>query len=343
MLRRPNAPILATIAATIALAAAILLVAAVTSGCSIRSASAATKGYSFAAYGDIRPDSSAPDADYGAGFQHVMAKLGVMPHAFDVVAGDLIQNASGGYALSTTEQKYNNMLSQLGPDAQVPHVWVIGNHEGVQTQTGSGAFAAVLHRGPHWYTYSYGTGTADQPRVTVIVLSTEEPGMTGRIGYYGEGDSRNSAQAQFLANALRAHAGDQHTYLVVALHRPIADPKPDDSFDTNGERVPLEKLFAKYGVDLVIDGHVHAYVRHVMPSGLPYMTIGTGGSPLYSEHTTTHTSPGVDARRVFHQYGFTMFHVDGQGMSAVTYNVDPATWKWHVSDRFTVPQQPPAG
>jgi hypothetical protein len=332
--------VLIALAVVVAVAA---LGAAIASGCSIRSASAGSSGYSFAAYGDIRPDPSSPTASYGPGFDHVMAKLGTIPHAFDVVMGDIIQNASGGYTLSTTEQKYNNMLSQLGPDAQFRHVWVVGNHEGVQTQTGSAAFAAVLHRGPHWYTYSYGAGTSGQPRVLVIVLSTEEPGMTGRIGYYGEGNPNDSPQADWLVNTLRAHAHDANTYLVVALHRPIADPKPQDSFDTNGERIPLENLFAKYGVDLVLDGHVHAYVRHLMPSGLPYMTIGTGGSPLYSEHTTTHTSPGVDMRRVFHQYGFTIFRVGSNAMSGTTYSLDPTTWKWHVSDRFTVPQQQPQG
>ena len=335
--RRPGASI------AFAAIAAAALAASVVAGCSIRQASATTGGYSFAAYGDIRPDSSAPNADYGPGFHHVMSRLGGMPHAFDVVMGDLIQNASGRYKLSTTEQKYNDMLSQLGPDAQIRHVWVVGNHEGVQTQTGSGAFAAVLQRGPHWYTYSYRDGTAGRPTTLVITLSTEEPGMIGRIGYHGEGDSRNSAQADFLVNTLRAHANDPHTYLVVALHRPITDPKPGESFDVNGERLPLEHLFAKYGVDLVLDGHVHAYVRHVMPSGLPYMTIGTGGSPLYGEHATTHTTPGVDGRRVFYHYGFTMFQVNGAGMTATTYSLDPSTWKWSISDRFTVPQQRPAG
>jgi 3',5'-cyclic AMP phosphodiesterase CpdA len=335
--RRPTAPI----ALAIAVAAAVLAAGTV-AGCSIRPASAATqKGYAFAAYGDIRPDSSSPTADYGPGFHRVMAKLGSLPHAFDVVVGDIIQNASGGYSLATTEQKYNDMLSQLGPDAQVPHVWVVGNHEGVQTETGAGAFSAVLHPGPHWYTYSYGDGTAQRPRVVVIVLSTEEPGMTGRIGYYGVGDSRNSAQADFLVHALQAHAGDQHTYLVVALHRPIADPKPNESFDVNGERLPLEHLFARFGVDLVLDGHVHAYVRHVMPDGRPYITVGTGGSPLYSPRTTVTTSPGTDARRIFGQYGFTLFRVDSEGMAGTTFSLDTSTGKWRVSDRFSVPQQAP--
>ncbi len=167
--------------------------------------------------------------------------------------------------------------------------------------------------------------------------------MTGRIGYYGVGDPRNSAQADWLANTLRAHAKDPNTYLVVAMHRPIADPKPHESFATNGERVPLEQLFAKYGVDLVLNGHVHAYIRHVMPSGLPYTTIGTGGSPLYSPHSASTTSPGTDAKRIFYQYGFTMFHMTAGKLTATTYSVDPYTWQWRVSDTFTVPQQQPTG
>ena len=325
-----------------AILATAVLAAWLVAGCSIHPASAATQsGYSFAAYGDIRPDSSSPTADYGPGFHSVMAKLDGLPHAFDVVVGDIIQNASGRYKLATTEQKYNDMLSQLGPDARLPHVWVVGNHEGVQTPTGAGAFAAVLHPGPRWYAYSYGDGTAEQPRVLVIVLSTEEAGLTGRIGYYGVGDGRNSAQADFLVNALQTHAGDQHTYLVVAMHRPITDPKPGESFDVNGERLPLEHLFARYGVDLVLNGHVHAYVRHVMPNGQPYVTVGTGGSPLYSPRTTVTTSPGTDARRIFGQYGFTLFRVNTEGMAGTTFSLDTSTGRWRVSDRFSVPQQQP--
>ena len=337
---------LAAVAAVTAVAALAVV------GCAGNHASAAsthtgavsTTGYSFAAYGDIRPDSSALNAGYGPGFRHVIAKLGSMPHAFDVVMGDIIQNASGGASLAETKTKYDNMFSQLGPDARFPHVWVVGNHEGVQTKAGAAAFAAKLHPGPRWYTYSYGSGTATQPRVLVIVLSTEEPGLAGRIGYYGEGDSRNSAQANFLVDTLRAHANDPYTYLVVAMHRPIADPKPGESFDVNGERIPLEHLFAKYGVDLVLDGHIHAYVRHDMPNSQPYMTIGTGGSPLYGPRSTVGTSPGVDKSRVFDHYGFTMFHMSGGGtLVGTTYSVDPPTWRWHVSDTFSVPQQQPTG
>ncbi len=166
--------------------------------------------------------------------------------------------------------------------------------------------------------------------------------MIGRIGYHGEGNPRNSAQADFLVNTLRANANDPHTYLVVAMHRPIADPKPHESFAVNGERVPLEKLFVKYGVDLVLNGHVHAYVRHDMSNGQPYMTIGTGGSPLYGPHSTTDTQPGIDRARLFYQYGFTMFRVRSDGtMTGTTYSLDPSTWSWHVSDRFSVPQQQP--
>jgi hypothetical protein len=65
----------------LAAVAAVAAVAVAAAGCAGTRAGAVSEhtgavsapGYSFAAYGDIRPDSSALKADYGPGFRHVMA------------------------------------------------------------------------------------------------------------------------------------------------------------------------------------------------------------------------------------------------------------------------------
>jgi hypothetical protein len=294
--------------------------------------------YSFMAYGDFRPNDGSPTAAYPAGWQHTADKMGTIPHAFDVVAGDMVQGLSGTDTLTDDLAKYDHMLNSLGSDAALPRVWTPGNHENFGSANYRQAFEQKISSA-HWRSFSYGDGTAANPRVTVLALSTEEPGLTNRIGYYGETDSRNSAQAKWLVDYLKGHGDDPNTFLVAVFHRPLADPKTGE---TSPDRVALENLFTKYGVDLVINAHVHGYVRHTMPDGTPYLVDGHAGATLYDETVYQHTSPGTDSAKVFHKYGFVQFDVKTDGtMAGTMYACDPATWGWSVADTFTVPQQVP--
>ena len=321
-----------------ALAVAVLVLA----GCGLprhpQASAAGTVAYRFVAYGDFRPNDGSPTAAYPAGWQHTAAKMGTMPHAFDIVAGDEIQGLGGSDTLANDLAKYTHLLSSLGPDVKLPHVWVPGNHENFGSANYRTAYEQKISAA-HWRAFSYGSGTAAKPRVTVLALSTEEPGLTNRLGYYGESDSRNSAQAKWLVDYLKAHAADAHTFLIAVFHRPLADPKKGE---VSPDRARLENLFTKYGVDLVINAHVHGYVRHMMPDGTPYLVDGNAGATLYDETVYQHTTPGTDAKKVFHKYGFVRFNVRTDGtMAATAYAVNPSTWTWSVSDRFTVRQQRP--
>ena len=323
----------------VAVAIAVLTITGFVVSTHSRARAAGSVAYSFVAYGDFRPNDGSPSAAYPAGWQHTADKMGTIPHAFDIVAGDMVQGLSGSDTLSDDLAKYDHLMNSLGPDASLPHVWTPGNHENFGSANYRQAYEQKINTA-HWRAFSYGDATAANPRVTVLALSTEEPGLTNRFGYYGESDSRNSAQAKWLVSYLQQHGGDAHTFLVALFHRPLADPKDGE---TPSERVAVETLFDKYGVDLVINAHVHGYVRHTMPDGTPYLIDGNAGASLYDETVYAHTTPGVDSAKVFHKYGFVRFDVKDDGtMAATTYATDPSTWTWSVDDTFTVPQQLPA-
>jgi hypothetical protein len=115
------------------------------------------------------------------------------------------------------------------------------------------------------------------------VLNTNEPGYAEHIGFYGIGDARNSAQANWLVQALRAIVG-KRAWIIVALHHPLLDPKVGAAFATTAktERDALVKLFRDYGVDLVLQGDVHDYRRHRQTDGTDYVTEGMAGAPPYA-------------------------------------------------------------
>ncbi len=331
-----------------AVAVAVLSIAAFAMSSTHSSARAATAdpvAYSFIVWGDIRPGSTALHASYSAGWQHVRDKMAATPHAFDVVVGDLV-NITSSDSLATDNAKYADFFTALGSIKSIPKAYVSGNHESVgQSAAAAAAWEKNIHPA-HYDVFTHGAGTAASPRVVVIDLATFEAGYSGRIGYVAEGSAKNSAQANWLVDQLRAHAQDAHTFVVINMHVPLADPKPGEYYVSSPERPALETLFAKYGVDLVVAGHVHAYIRHMMPDGTPYIVQGMAGADPVGESYATATSPGTDAIRIGSdstgkQYGFTKFDVTTTGrLLATTYVTKDTNWAWRIGDTFEVPQQP---
>lgn len=322
----------------VAFAVAVLAAAGLIASVHSKAEAATSTAYSFVSYGDLRPGSGAANSPYSSGWTHVRDKVIATPHAFDVVPGDEIQGLSGTDTLSNDLAKYDWLFKNMGAEQAVAHVYAPGNHEDFASANYRAAWQQKINAA-HYRTYSYGGGTVTNPRTFVIQLSTEEPGYTGRIGLSGEASTSNSPQATWLVSTLKREAWNANEYIVVEFHRPLADPKPGE---TMSDRTAMESLFTKYGVDLVINAHVHVYVRHMMPNGTPYLIIGNGGASLYGEGSWTHTTPGTDVKSVVGSYGFADFdaHTDGT-LSATVYSVNPSSWAWQTADAFTVPQTKP--
>ncbi len=86
-----------------------------------------------------------------------------------------------------------------------------------------------------------------------------------------------------------------------------------------------EPLFEQYNVALVLAGHNHYYAR-AMVNGIPELTVGTGGAPLY---TPASGQPNIVA--TCSCYGYARFSISGSTMTGWFINTSGST-----IDTFTV-------
>ena len=113
----------------------------------------------------------------------------------------------------------------------------------------------------------------------------DEPafGMKGRNYVVRVGGVRfviadsNDLKRDWLRQALRTRAGDRWT--VVAFHHPVYSPGTHGSEPGLRERVA--SMFARKGVDLVVNGHDHLYAVTKPRRGIRYVVTGGGGAGLY--------------------------------------------------------------
>jgi len=143
-------------------------------------------------------------------------------------------------------------------EQQVPVVAALGNHDVV---TDAGAPELRLFDMPgRWYAGTIGP-------VRFIVLDANDP--------------TDPEQMAFLRTQLAADA--RAPWTVAVFHQPAfscsfhgSTPEVDEAW------VPL---FARGGVDLVLNGHDHAYERFAPIDGVTYVVDGSGGATLYPAST----------------------------------------------------------
>ena len=87
----------------------------------------------------------------------------------------------------------------------------------------------------------------------------------------------NYSNKAWLRRNLRAEPGDRWT--VVSFHHPVFSPGPHGG--TAGYRPSLPRLFARKGVDLVVNGHDHLYALMPRKRGVRYVVTGGGGAGVY--------------------------------------------------------------
>jgi hypothetical protein len=124
-----------------------------------------------------------------------------------------------------------------------------GNHESFYNWTAfSNRYKMPLNgNGNFWFSYDYGN-------VHMVSISTEH--------CFEEGCD----QMVWLENDLIAAVSNrqQAPWIVVSMHRPVycSDESQYESHSPGAKfQTALEPLFLKYDVDLVIQGHMHAYER----------------------------------------------------------------------------------
>lgn len=149
--------------------------------------------------------------------------------------------------------------------SQYPFYNSPGNHEKWNQNTEAFTQSTIISKEETPY-YAFEKGDA-----LFLILNTEV------------GVGANSAQWNFAAEQLK---NSSKKWKIVVFHIPAY------SSGAHGENKNMknmtEKIFEKYGVQLILTGHSH-YYQHNLVNDIHHMVIGGGGSPLYSPKEASYT------------------------------------------------------
>jgi len=222
---------------------------------------------------------------------------------------------------------YGRLLEPLA--SRVPVASIGGNHEVATGSENWGAFLARYpnnHRNsfsesPLWYSFESG------PAHVIMLCSYA-------------GFRRGSSQFGWLQHDLASVDRARTPWVLVVLHTPWYTSNAHHPMTEGSEmRSAMEPLLLAAGVDLLFNGHVHAYERtfpvadgnRVAPhQGIAHVTIGDGGNRENFAYRWMDEQPEWSAIREF-AYGY----------GDLSLNRTHATWRWLRNDDPWNP--PPAG
>lgn len=301
----------------------------------------------FAVWGDVRNEAGQTAAS--AGFLSLVQALKQTRFSHSISVGDYTY-AEGDPTGDSA--RYNSFLAAARPLTlgRTTH-WIVGNHERVFDPVDDRLYHQKLwHEGVptpteghslhHWGAFKMTFGARG---VYCFYLSSSGTAAgSGSIGFKtavvdhttGSAWLTQSAQARDLVGWLKNRGRRQ--WVVIVVHDPLYDAKVGEPWGTTAresEKMKLVRLFRRYGVDLVLQGHVHNYRRHVRADGTTYLTQGMGGAapkpdrftalepsvPPLDRYDRGHLgSPGSGHRR----FGWTTFAVLSTGrITGSTYYV----------------------
>lgn len=214
-------------------------------------APATERSFRFVAYGDTRTHAS----------DHAAVIQAIINSAPDLVlhTGDLVENGDeySQWGRQFFDPAYDLMIN-------TPLLPIIGNHEG-----SGNLFRDFFSLGDNddWFAFTYGG-------VRFIGLNT-----------HNRSYSPGSAQHDWLVAELQSPECTSADWQIVYFHHPPYTATSGHSDDTNVQTY-LVPLFEQYGVDIVFNGHSHAYERY-FNSGIYYIVTGGGGAPLATLYEDT--------------------------------------------------------
>ena len=193
--------------------------------------------------------------------------------------------ALGDYSYEDTADCWLNVLRPIGPITRIN----FGNHD-VQNSMLLNSYLNSFGLSRQYYSNNVGN-------VHIVTMSTEEAVTI------------SSQQYKFVLKDLEAAANNPNLkWIIVSLHEPLySSPNTCGDSGCSGNKTfrdLFHPLFDKYGVDLVLEGHVHNYERsypimyntkdpstpiitscnkdtYVSPNGQIYSIVGTGGVNLH--------------------------------------------------------------
>jgi hypothetical protein len=207
----------------------------------------------FISYGDNRSNPSIQNTVAGLVDQLIQSDPSYQ--TFNLVCGDLVSNGDSDSTWTSEmfSPSFTNIRTEL---ANLPYLPVMGNHEG------SGSLFLRYFPQPYvaagYWSFDYGP-------VHVVLMD--------QYVSYGSG----SAEYNWVKSDL---AATTKKWKVVMIHEPGWSANGGHPDNTTIQNV-YEPLFEQYQVALVLAGHNHYYAR-AMVNGIPELTVGTGGAPLYT-------------------------------------------------------------
>jgi hypothetical protein len=158
-------------------------------------------------------------------------------------------------------------------------------------------FQGHYNYGNAFYSYQHGL-------VQIIVLSSYSDASVGSVQY------------QWLEQELQTINREITPWLLVSFHAPLYTTFQGhvDEFEAVNMKQAMEPLFVKYGVNIVVSGHDHGYMKShplafgkVDPTGSSpiYLTLGAGGNREEHPPGYRHEEPEAwVAERNLQEYGY---------------------------------------
>ncbi len=256
-------------------------------GAFVTAPAASATSVNFVSYGDDRSNPS--EHNTVAGQVDNLFTADPSYQTLNLAVGDLVSNGDTD-SLWTSEffdPSFTNIRTEL---AGISDLSVMGNHEGSGTLfTRYFPMPFVANR---YWSFDYGP-------MHVIMMD--------QYTSYSSG----SAEYNWLKSDLAATA---KKWKVIVLHEPGWSANGGHTNNTTIQNT-YEPLFEQYQVALVLGGHNHYYAR-AMVNGIPELTVGTGGAPLY-----TPASGQPNIVKTYSGYGYAKFSINGSTLNG-----------WFISD-----------
>jgi len=251
----------------------------------------------FTSYGDDRSNPSEHNAV--AGQVDNLFTSDPSYQTLNLSVGDLVSN--GDSDSTWTSEMFDPSLTNIRTElANISDLSVMGNHEG------SGALFVRYFPMPfvanRYWSFDYG------PMHVV---------MMDQYVSYGSG----SAEYNWIKSDL---AATTKKWKVIVLHEPGWSANGGHGNNATIQST-YEPLFEQYNVALVLGGHNHYYAR-AMVNGIPELTVGTGGAPLYGP-----ASGQPNIVKTYQGYGYARFSISGSTLTGTFISVSGST-----IDTFTV-------
>jgi hypothetical protein len=235
----------------------------------------------FVSYGDNRDNPSIQNTV--AGLVDKLFQSDPSYQTFNLVCGDL--TSAGDTDSNWTSQMFSSSFANIRTElANLSYLPVMGNHEG------SGSLFLRYFPQPYvaagYWSFDYGP-------VHVVMMD--------QYVSYGSG----SAEYNWVKSDL---AATTKKWKVVMIHEPGWSANGGHANNSTIQSV-YEPLFEQYQVAMVVAGHNHYYAR-AMVNGIPELTIGTGGAPLYSP-----ASGQPDIVKTYQGNGYAKFSISGSTLT----------------------------